>query len=192
MAPSPIYTEGKFITRRFVFDASALASLKTKVASTRVVAVSTLMWKCAMEAASKARYNSKNTPSVLALIIDLRGKMLPPVPQYTVGNFIWYAFPLCLSSSKPELNNWVNCIRKEITKINNDFIEKIKSHEGFKKVNDVLKESCELVKSTGKDDCLNLTSMCNSGLYESDFGWGKPAWFFYGSPICSPSNVCRY
>lgn len=33
--PPPIYTEGKFIARRFVLDASALASLKTMVASTR-------------------------------------------------------------------------------------------------------------------------------------------------------------
>lgn len=31
-------------------------------------------------------------------------------------------------------------------------------------------------------DCLFATSMMNGGIYEIDFGWGKPIWFYHMNP----------
>ncbi|PQM41096.1 vinorine synthase-like [Prunus yedoensis var. nudiflora] len=87
-----IIKHDKCITKRFVFDASKIATLQSNLASalaphapTRVLVVSALIWKCAMEASSKS---SNIPPSSFLLTMDLRRWFEPPLPQNLAGNVV--------------------------------------------------------------------------------------------------------
>lgn len=186
----------KSITRRFVFDASSLASLKSTVTTlvqrpSRIEVVTALLWKCTIEAAYKARidgeYQPKEfTPPLLSVPINLRTKKSPPLSQYSVGNCIVFAYSKCQLYSKLELSSLVECTREVVAKLNDDFVDEMTGSEGFQKTSSYLKESWDLRESVGKGNLVCVTSFSNSGLYEPDFGWGKPAWFFItGLPIAS-------
>ncbi|KAK3034185.1 hypothetical protein RJ639_034325 [Escallonia herrerae] len=92
-----IFKQGKFVTRRFVFNAQALAALKAKAASpsagaqypSRVMAVTSLLWKCGMNS-SRARHGFQK-PSVLTLVVNLRTRCSPPMPRHSIGNNFWGA-----------------------------------------------------------------------------------------------------
>lgn len=191
--PRPVvHKQAKFSTRRFLFDAAAITALKTKIASfssnkkypTSVEAVSALIWKCAADAALKSRSISENTPHILSIFMNLRRKKSPPLTDHSIGNVLWRPFAQCVPGSDIlELHRMVDLIRRAISQINSDFVDKIRGDEGVTRISQLLKEYCELFP---KVDCLNLTSICNSGIYEIDFGWGKPIWFFY---VCSTPVV---
>ncbi|XP_020418263.1 vinorine synthase-like [Prunus persica] len=87
-----IIKQDKCITKRFVFDNSKIATLQSNLASavaphapTRVLVVSALIWKCAMEASSKS---SNIPPSSFLLTMDLRRWFEPPLPQNLAGNVV--------------------------------------------------------------------------------------------------------
>ncbi|KAK2985699.1 hypothetical protein RJ640_011927 [Escallonia rubra] len=82
----PMDKQGKYVTRRLVFNSLGLGMLKAKAAfassgfqnPSRIMAVTSLIWKCATEA-SKARYGSQRS-SVLSLLVNLRARSFPPRP----------------------------------------------------------------------------------------------------------------
>ncbi|CAK9182268.1 unnamed protein product [Ilex paraguariensis] len=90
------FRQGKFVTRRFVFDVSYIVALKVKASdvspvvfvenSTCVVVITALLWKCVI-AVSKTIHGSEK-PSVLSLPVNIRRKSLPPLPESSVGNII--------------------------------------------------------------------------------------------------------
>ncbi|KAL7244456.1 hypothetical protein ACSBR1_016661 [Camellia fascicularis] len=49
----------------------------------------------------------------------------------------------------------------------------------FQKVTKSLKELGE-VYSNERIDYFSCTSVCNGGIYEADFGWGRPVWVSLG------------
>ncbi|KAJ0025543.1 hypothetical protein Pint_09251 [Pistacia integerrima] len=145
----PFFKIGRSVTRRYVFDASAIATLKAKATSssvqnpTRVEAVSALLSKCIM-AVYRAKSDS-NKPTLVNHAVNLRRRATPPFSEYCMGNFLWKATALFPNDKEAEVESLVTQLRGAITEVNNDFLK-------------------------------SLRSWCNFGLYEIDFGWGKPAW----------------
>ncbi|KAK1552020.1 hypothetical protein Q3G72_009032 [Acer saccharum] len=88
----------KYVTRRFVFDASKIAALKTKAASsmvqqlTRVEAVTALVWKCMMNMSRQIKGYPRLT--MLSHSVDLRKKIVPPLPENSIGNMVGMFFPV--------------------------------------------------------------------------------------------------
>ncbi|KAG5556761.1 hypothetical protein RHGRI_007132 [Rhododendron griersonianum] len=155
MWPS-MFNQSKYVTRRLLFDASALNSLKAKVASssfvpTRVKALFGLTLKCAISA-SKSRFGFQR-PSVLSLAVSLRSKFFPPPSQFAMGNHLWSAVAQSKADVGTELHRLVRNLRDATSKIDGGFVRGIRGGEGFSKVTECLKELRELYSNEGANYC---------------------------------------
>ncbi|CAK9180347.1 unnamed protein product [Ilex paraguariensis] len=174
-----LFKMGKCITRRFVFDASAVATLKAKATSssvpnpTRVEAVSAFIWKYVM-AAAKEKSGTKR-PSLLTHLVNLRKRMAPTLFENSLGSLIWIASSKCMAKCDVGLQALVDQVRQGISKINGDFVKKLRSNEGSTVMSKSLKDMGDFGSKEGVD-FFGFTSWCNFGFYEADFGWGKPIW----------------
>ena len=169
----------KCTTRRFVFDASKIASLKAKIASaigqrppTNVEIVLALIFKCAM--AASMSNSGRSVTSVLSQVVNLRKRMVPPLPENSIGNLIW-SFQVFSKDSEIELHELVAKMRKGLIEFCNEKANNFKGDEGFHMVSELLKEQGELMRKMDIN-IYRCSSLCKFPLYETDFGWGKPIW----------------
>ncbi|XP_026432416.1 vinorine synthase-like [Papaver somniferum] len=172
------------VCKMFVFDSSKIVALKAIAANnlhvpnpTKVESVTSLLWKCASKLKGKADKvsSSKNSkPFMLCMAVNLRQRMMPPLPDHSFGNFI--APALVGLSNKPgdiELHKLVETLRSSIRQIDGDYIK----YEF--QVNYGLVRSLQYVHERFNREELELhtiTSWCRFPFYEADFGWGKPTW----------------
>lgn len=190
-----LFKKGKCITKRFVFDASAIAALKVVATSskikcpsppTRVEAVSAFIWKCIMAAAKEKHGYETQRPCLLTHLVNLRRRMKPPVSDNCTGNLLWMAAAKCMTPDKPELHDLVGELKDAISKLDGEFVKKLRSDEGNSLMCKSLKEIGELC-SKDEVDYVGFSSWCKFGFYEIDFGWGKPIWVssygLSGSPV---------
>ncbi|GKC07835.1 vinorine synthase-like protein [Tanacetum coccineum] len=54
----------------------------------------------------------------------------------------------------------------------------MKGEKGHEKINEILKEFNHLMDVVDERDCIISSSLLNSGMYEMDFGWRMPIWFY--------------
>ncbi|KAL8127731.1 hypothetical protein AgCh_014598 [Apium graveolens] len=174
------FSKIKFASQRFVFDGPKLAALKAKTnmllsgsKSSRFEVVSALLWKCVAKAACKSNDSALRKPFNLGVFINLRGKNC--VPENAAGNLIWFGLAQCKLSPELEHKTLVEQIKKCKAEISDDFVEAIKGDAGTP----TLVKIAEMMTSGEISFSLSITSMCNMGQYELDFGWGKPVWFYY-------------
>ncbi|WOG90905.1 hypothetical protein DCAR_0310152 [Daucus carota subsp. sativus] len=170
----------KFVSQRFVFDSLKIAALKAQPKllssgseSSRFEVITALLWKCAAKAACKSDDDSLEKPFNLGVITNLRGKNC--IPKNSVGNLIWPGLAQCQLSPELEHKTLVDQIKECKSGTNDEFVEAITGDAGTLVLLNVAKlMSCDEISFS-----LWITSMCNMGLYELDFGWGKPVWFYY-------------
>ncbi|XP_052202155.1 stemmadenine O-acetyltransferase-like [Diospyros lotus] len=171
---------GNCITRRFIFNAPAVAALKNKAAissgvrhPSRIEVVSALIWKFAMSVAESIAGSRR--PSILSHAVDLRRRMVPPLPEFSIGNLLWIPYTKCSAEEDTELHSLVLKLRETFTGIDADFVKKLQSGEGVEITCENVKEMAELY-SKGPVDYYGFTSWSKFGIYDTDFGWGKPNW----------------
>ncbi|GLT69019.1 hypothetical protein SLA2020_412040 [Shorea laevis] len=73
----------------------------------------------------------------------------------------------------------VSKLREAIMKINADFVKDLQGDGGFSKLCELMKGTIGTFSSAECSSGMNyiaFTSWCNFGLYDIDFGWGKPMW----------------
>ncbi|KAL5552674.1 hypothetical protein UlMin_040075 [Ulmus minor] len=164
----------KTITKRFIFEASKIASLKDKVGSigekhpSRVEVVLALILKCSM-AASKTVKGSF-VESVLFHAMNLRPRMSPPLPENSIGNLIWF-LPIVIEESEMDLSIIVSKMRREINEFCEEKASKLKDDEGLAVLGEISKWG-----NFKEMELFSCSSWCKFPLYETDFGWGKPKW----------------
>ncbi|CAK9178332.1 unnamed protein product [Ilex paraguariensis] len=174
-----LFKMGKSITRRIVFEAEAIATLKAKATCssvrdpTRVEVVSAFLWQCTM-AASAEKCGVKR-PSLLTHVVNLRKRSIPALSEYSLGNLIWIASAKCKATYEVGLQALVDQVRQGISKISGEFVKKLRGDEGSTVMHKSLEEIGEFGSKDGVD-YFGFTSWCNFGFYEADFGWGKPIW----------------
>ncbi|KAL2323177.1 hypothetical protein Fmac_027556 [Flemingia macrophylla] len=86
-----------------------------------------------------------------------------------------------LTSANDELAELVNKFREAVNSINSDFVKNFQGEGGFVKYCETSKHLIETASdsarmSTNGVNYLNYSIWCNFGLYDVDFGWGKPIW----------------
>ncbi|XP_050209198.1 stemmadenine O-acetyltransferase-like [Mercurialis annua] len=167
---------GKISIKRFKFDASTIAALKAKAISlsvenpTSVEVLSALFSKHIM-AISKARSGVEKQLAIMHSV-NLRRKASPPLSKSSMGNFLWQVATLC-KPDEATFSSILRQIRDAIAKVDGDFVKKLQGDEGFLNLYEMVKETSGVLHDV---EHINFVSWCNFGLYETDFGWGKPAW----------------
>jgi hypothetical protein len=168
----------KCVTKRLVFDASKIAALQAKAVSesvtcpTRVEAVTALIWKCAMNA---SRSNSEHLRySILSQSVNLRKRMVPPLPENTFGNLVGY-FASCATECEIELQSLVGQLRKGLRDFGENYVEKLGEGKAFMAVCESFQEAGSMLQE-GNVDFYASTDFCRFPFYGIDFGWGKPTW----------------
>ena len=189
--PSKLMTKELLSTRRFMFDSKALASLKAHPVActsnqpargpTRTEATTALIWKGAAKAAAAVRPFSPESPHTLWTMVNLR-KRASPFSNESIGNFLEAAIATCFPYQQPDISTLMGEMRESIEKINSDHIESIKGEEGHGAMKERVGMLADFLNSIDERDCLIVSSVLNSRLYDIDFGWGKPIWAYFMNP----------
>ncbi|KAM7488317.1 hypothetical protein LguiB_025801 [Lonicera macranthoides] len=183
-----VVKNGKGVRRRFVFDATAISSLKDGLTTSnscganpsRVSVVASFMWKSAMAASRSALGSQHRKSSVLGFSVNMRPRLLPPLPESCFGHMVWQAVAAYKAPSngedKADLHAvLVSLLRESVGKLN-DITGTIKGDEGFRGLSKFREEMKELFCGEEDPDAYIFTSWCKFGYNKLDFGWGKPIW----------------
>ncbi|KAJ4710925.1 Transferase [Melia azedarach] len=179
MLPDVNFTKDKCVIKRFVFDAAKIAALQTISASTgvqqptREEAVTALIWKCATNASRSNSGYSKL--SVLSQCVNIREKIVPPLPDNSVGNLVGY-FVAQKDESDIELQGLVHELRKETQEFSKNYINKLQREDALEVITEHFKDAISILISHDLELYISSNLYCNSLLYEINFGWGKPTW----------------
>nr|GEV91238.1 acylsugar acyltransferase 3-like [Tanacetum cinerariifolium]GEZ52191.1 acylsugar acyltransferase 3-like [Tanacetum cinerariifolium] len=165
------------LTRSFMFPNSKINDLKIKVKAmtaksghpitnlTRVEVLNWLLHKCAVAAATKTNLGVFK-PTLVAHPTNIRGKMIEPLAEKSIGNFytILEIFTNNESEMRPEA--FINELQKQKMQL-----------KGLKNIDifiDLLMNSSLERAQRNIDRAYICTSLCGLPLYDIDFGWGKP------------------
>ncbi|CAL5374848.1 unnamed protein product [Camellia sinensis] len=193
-------TEEKMVSKRFLFNASAISTLKDKYANeiqpTRVEALSAFVWSRFVVATSdqvetqaEADVEAETSITKLYMLIhglDLRMRMNPPLPESYFGNFSWVVMIMpCMDKTVEEGYGFVAKMREAIKKTkDSDYVKRIQEGDtlfsSMKRKGDD-KSSQEPPREEAMRKKIEFghfifSSYCRFQLYEVDFGWGRPIW----------------
>lgn len=172
--PSEVISKEKTVTKRFIFDGHKLGLLKGKIACinpTKVEAVTSLIWKSAMCASREA------PSSIVTHVVNIRGRMSPPLPENSLGNLWQLTVSPVLHKEEirnMELKELAEEVRKSIRNINGDYVKLIQNDDGISKACAGQREARRLC-SEGVA-CYRFSSWTRFPFYEINFGWGNPTW----------------
>ncbi|CAL1374197.1 unnamed protein product [Linum trigynum] len=186
------FTEGNYVTRRFVFDSKSISKLRALASSgggkteqkqgrkpiklSRVEAVSCFIWKSNMSA---AKFVSGGTPrtSVLVEAVNLRGMTDPPLYGDSIGNVVWWATAWADESSAGELPELAELLSGAIELYKSDYVRSLQGEEGFEAMSNYFDQlEGLLLEGEVRPDILAFTSWNSFGETNQDFGWGGPVW----------------
>ncbi|EXB96195.1 Vinorine synthase [Morus notabilis] len=177
------FKETNYVTKRFVFDAKAIATLRAKAKSDRVPkpsrneALTGFIWKHAT-AASWAVSGSPKL-SVAAHAVNMRPRVKKPYSlENSTGNLFWWAFAAAnpANETERELHQLVGLLKEVLEGFDNDFLESMHGQEGFAMISELLSQiEAMFSMESEKPDIFAFTGW--NGLFNDiDFGWGKPFW----------------
>ncbi|CAK7325404.1 unnamed protein product [Dovyalis caffra] len=167
------------ITKRFVFEAKAIETLRDKAKSdsdskpSRTRALSSFIWKRYM--ATSLAILSSPRPCFLRHAVNLRARTKPRLVDGAIENLIWCAEAVANPEADTELHELANLI-SEAVRIMDDqnFLESMQGNEGFQAISDGLNK-LENILAEDKPDRFAITSWSGLGL-GVDFGTGAPVW----------------
>ncbi|MED6217306.1 hypothetical protein PIB30_016495 [Stylosanthes scabra] len=175
----------KLVTKCFLFSAMDLSRLRVRFGSfnaTRVEAVTTLIWKSAIQAAkaSSGDDESKRTlkASLVCHALNIRNRMVPPLPKNMFGNLWLFAFSDLVETDgtygTEELHDLVEIVRNGIREAAANYSSLI--NQGDDGVNELVEFSKEakLMVTENIIACYGFSSWIRFGFYDVDFGWGRP------------------
>ncbi|KAI7737847.1 hypothetical protein M8C21_006856 [Ambrosia artemisiifolia] len=185
-APSKLIATSKLSTKRFVFDSTALALLKKQPVAnarlghgpTRNEAITSIVWKAIAKASSKVRPFGPESPHLLFTSVNFRKRASPPLSDESIGNLLDTAVAICYPERHLELPTLMSDLRESVAKVNSQKIESMKGENGQETFSEISRVSSQLNDVIREGDCVVASSLLNSGIYNLDFGWGKPIWFY--------------
>ncbi|XP_062079562.1 BAHD acyltransferase BIA1-like [Humulus lupulus] len=168
-----------FASNRLVFDVSKLTNLKAQICSgankivpTNVELVSAIFLRCAINSCKSTSRCSRS--SLMFQTVNLRKRMVPPIPESAIGNLISGFHVFVEEDSKMEVDEIVGKMRKGLVDFCNEKANRYKGEDGVSLFSEAVKLQGELVRMGMNLYC--SSSWCKFPLYEVNFGWGEPAW----------------
>ncbi|XP_019155483.1 PREDICTED: vinorine synthase-like [Ipomoea nil] len=167
--------EKNMIVKRFVIPATAIAQLREDLTITgsvqrpsRTEALTALVWAAVI--------NANPTQTVtLSCMVNLRGRMEPPLPPNCLGSLTYGATVHCEAAKDGgtvvTAAQLVQRIRDALRAVDDGAARKMYGEGGWLRA--VFAGGDEFVRNK---DCSTLytSSLCRMAYYEVDFGWGKP------------------
>ncbi|KAL0403859.1 UNVERIFIED_CONTAM: Stemmadenine O-acetyltransferase [Sesamum radiatum] len=108
--------------------------------------------------------------------VNVRSKASPPLAAHSFGNG---TVPATAWSSKPESGDeqepyadLVTKLRNAIRGIDHDYVKQMQDGDYYERMN---KNPCDEVDDVWSEAYI-FSSWCRFGVYEVDYGWGKPVW----------------
>ncbi|KAK8575815.1 hypothetical protein V6N13_032869 [Hibiscus sabdariffa] len=164
------------VTRSFMFDANAIATLKLRAESkslehpSRVLALTAFLWKHAIRAGISVSGTPK--PVFLCQPVSIRQRMRPQLPSYSIGNMFLPIFakynPAGQHIDQSELCVLLRQTAQSVPNNSQDVLQ------GFKTITEQVSQIAEMV-SKGNANFYVLSSWLNTYEPNEDFGWGKPS-----------------
>ncbi|XP_050211586.1 stemmadenine O-acetyltransferase-like [Mercurialis annua] len=177
----PFIKKMKLRTKRFVFDSSSIACLKDEAIrlgvenATRLEVVIAVLSKCLMRILNAKSGTDK--PLAVILAVNLRRRAAPPFPECSFGNFVLQAEAV-FKPEEAELSSLVHQLKESVGKFNAEFVKKLQGDGGYAELDKMLTSTSKTLSGSSQEgsEFVMFGSWCNFGMYEIDFGWGKPVW----------------
>ncbi|XP_030538316.1 acetyl-CoA-benzylalcohol acetyltransferase-like [Rhodamnia argentea] len=185
--PPPLIGKEDFVSSRFRFSGNAISKLKALARDnakdsmaidfhlSRVEVVSALISRALVDV--DRNINGEQRAFVVCMTVNLRQKINLAIPSNTCGNLFAFMFARSgqptAGKSKLEFKGMVNVIRHLISDAKTKYATVGDGEELCSIVRNSLTEFSRTLSTT--EDCLiGISSWCWFGLYENDFGWGRP------------------
>lgn len=177
----------KIVTKRFIFSKSNIAALKQEANSdaflnqrppSRVETVSAFIWKRFMALARSKPTTTAAKRFAVLHAVNIRNRLSPPLPPHSFGNLWWFAVAEAPIEEEKDYPFLVSKIRNAITEIDGEYVTALQDAEKAMRA----KMKMGQMVYSGEVELYSFTSWCSFPIYESDFGWGRPAW------VCSPGR----
>ncbi|MCL7046194.1 hypothetical protein MKW94_018550 [Papaver nudicaule] len=175
ISPSGVTSTKRIISKRILFDAAMINSVREKLLAltvdkykcrrpTRVEVVSALIWKSFVTLDS--------LPVKVKHAVNLRKRINPPLPDVSFGNILEFTRAVVGSASTEKTTQGITSSTSLYDELN-EFICQLR--ESVSKMSQGDHDFDSEDTEYGERD-LWISSWCNYGLYDVDFGWGKPIW----------------
>ncbi|KNA25516.1 hypothetical protein SOVF_006070 [Spinacia oleracea] len=187
--PELEFTTSNVVTRRYVFNPTKISELKAAAAAastisatsntskakpiqnpSRVEVVTSLIYKTIIQSNKKIHPRGLVTSYSLAQTVNMRTRMVPPLPKNTVGNIVWY-FPVMI---KEEDDISLGTLAARMRDALMNLCEFARNVEGEKWL--LMAGKIGVDGEHSMDDAYTFSSWCKHPVYDVDFGWGKPVW----------------
>lgn len=126
--------------------------------------------------------------SILAQTVNLRKHLGPSLPEDSFGNLLGFFTARVDGTCEADLQSLAAKMRKSMEEYIRDYAQKLRGPDGYSMICKATAEGGELVKEDGFN-LFAFTSWCSLGLYEADFGWGKPDWMSGCSSVFKNTTV---
>nr|GMD26068.1 vinorine synthase-like [Ipomoea batatas] len=175
----------KYTVRMFVFPANAISKLREELTvkdtktgvflrPSRTEALTALVWAAVINATPTVN------PHRLSCMVNLRGRMNPPLPANCVGNLVhgttveWEEKEGIATAVK-----LVRKIRDSLRAVNDGAARKMYGEGGLLRAalaggDEIVRKGDNDSKKDSSSYCLYTSSLCGLPFFEADFGWGKP------------------
>ncbi|CAN1122328.1 Stemmadenine O-acetyltransferase [Linum perenne] len=161
-------TDGKPVTRRFVFPGESVGRLRRLARSlaiqnpTRAEALSAFIWKAIICATA-----TSSTSSVFTQSVDLRRLTRPRLSKHSFGNLI--LFSDSKSSSRVEdLSHLTELVRRGVREINVEYVQRLCGENGSESIYEYYQRQAEIEE----DNVSNFSCWHGFSTTKTDFGWG--------------------
>ncbi|CAK7338648.1 unnamed protein product [Dovyalis caffra] len=196
LAGKLLFDDGNYITRRFVFDAKAITTLRAEAKGdgienpSRIEALSCFIWKSCTTAArlrSASCIWPSSSSSIAAHAVNIRQRTKPRFSKYSTGN-LWWAATAAYEMADDDhmgLGDLVALTREAYSNINADYLNAFQlggdesGVEAAAAISNIFVRNPKLVLELMpmmKPQVFWFTSWLKFGFHEVDFGWGKPIW----------------
>ncbi|KAL6190526.1 hypothetical protein ACLB2K_036920 [Fragaria x ananassa] len=127
-------------------------------------------------------FDASKVAAIKALTVNMRARMIPPLPKSSVGSMVWYyAVSTAEDESVIELHELVTQMKERMAQFCGTYLEKF-----GKEWPSIFLECMEESRKSFHIQNLvvyRCSSWCRFPIYEADFGWGKPFWVTIASCV---------